>query len=115
MIYRHGDLILRRVSALPLNFDVLSCNPSCVLAEGESTGHQHVLTATEGSILFVEIHYPTTVLATNRQRDRYIKLEAPASLTHQEHKAITLQTGIYEILEEREYDFLEYRPIPVED
>ena len=105
MIYRHGDVILKQVPELPKNFHIITHQPFCVLAEGETTGHQHVLTAFQSNLLLVETD----------DHERFVKLDSPAKLLHQEHKPIQVSVGVYEILREREYDFLGHRPVPVED
>ncbi len=102
MIYRHGDVILRQVKGVPLG-KIVSATRSLVLAEGETTGHKHLLTSDE-------------VIQEGRTRnDRLISLNAPALLTHEEHGPITIQIGVYEILQEREYDYLGRHNVPVVD
>ena len=39
-IYRHGDLLLKRVEAIPADATQLN---TLTLAEGEATGHHHTL------------------------------------------------------------------------
>jgi hypothetical protein len=104
MIYRHGDVILRQIEKLPGRHDVINNKPSCVLAEGETTGHKHLLTASEGNVLLIESH-----------GERFLQLDRPATLTHEEHKTIQVNIGIYEILQEREFDYLEHTTVPVID
>lgn len=105
MVYRHGDVILKQVKELPTNFHIILHEPSCVLAEGEATGHQHCLSSA-GNIFFVE---------DLESHERFIKLDAAARLTHQEHAKLEIAAGIYEVLKEREYDFLESRPTAILD
>lgn len=105
MIYRHGDVILKQVKELPANFHIILHQPFCVLAEGEATGHQHLLSSVR-NIFFVE---------SLESHERFIKLDTPANLTHQEHAKLEIAAGIYEVLKEREYDFLESRPTAILD
>ena len=68
-----------------------------VIIEGEQTGHLHAL---DTGILFEQ--------RGQYDRDRMEKLflhaDEPATLTHDEHTAIKLPVGDYEITFQREYD-----------
>ncbi len=73
-----------------------------VLAEGEATGHAHVL---QGE---VEVH-----------QDEFgplaFDVEKPAPLTHEEHKTISIPAGKFESGQAREYDHFEEESRRVED
>jgi len=64
-----------------------------VLAEGEATGHAHVLTG---------LAVAHTVV-TNFRRMAVIEVHEPSALTHQEHKTIRVPPGWYEIIRQRVY------------
>ena len=88
---RHGDLFLRPVQKI--EGKVIDNKGSFILAEGETTGHKHVITSPKMEI---------------RQADNgryYIHLEEEGKLTHEEHKTITIQPGDYEVINEREKDW----------
>ena len=86
MKYRHGDVILKKVDKV--KGKKLS---HLILAEGEVTGHAHRITQgdaelyEENGTLFLHVDSET------------------ALLTHEEHKAIELPKGDYEIIIQREY------------
>lgn len=90
---RHGDLLLKKVSAIPAGENKAEGN-SHVLAEGEHTGHKHVITTEPGSLLkIVEV-----------DGTMYIETAGSATVTHEEHKPITLEPGKWMVVHEVEYD-----------
>jgi len=94
-IYRQGDIIIKQIKELPSNLKTIDKGNKFVLAEGEQTGHKHTLVAE-----------PQTMEILQDESGRYyIKLSNAATLTHQEHKTITIPEGIYEVGNEREYDY----------
>jgi hypothetical protein len=111
MIYRHGDVILREIRALPHFVDRISTAKSLVIAEGEQTGHHHTLTSTQNGTLISFAHryleFTNHYQRYPQNPRRYICLDAKSTLAHEEHKTITVEPGIYEVLIEREFDFLD--------
>lgn len=63
-----------------------------VLAEGEHTGHAHVIEDSEAELIQIG-------------ERMLLKLTKAATVTHQEHKPITLSPGIWEIGRIQEYDW----------
>jgi hypothetical protein len=96
-MYRHGDVILQRVSAIPQ--DAVR-RPSSVLARGEATGHSHRI-ADVSSVAIYE----------DRGMGYLEVLTDTASLVHDEHKPISLPRGIYKFWQQREYTPAEIRRI----
>jgi len=95
MIYRHGDVVIRKINKLPKNSKQISERP---LAYGEVTGHSHrVIVKDKTKIRFYE----------DDEGRIYFKLETPAKVIHEEHKPITLNSGIYTTKIIREYDYIE--------
>lgn len=94
--YRHGDLVLTRedidVSALKHVGD-----NTYILAEGETTGHKHVMTKVKESTVDVYLDEKTNELV--------IKIDGKASLVHEEHKELIFETGTYRMKHQREYDY----------
>jgi len=90
-IYRHGDISLHPVNQLPEA--AKERIEKYILAYGEATGHHHQL---QGSC---ELQ-----LMNGR---RWITVDEPTELTHQEHHTLTILPGVYEILEERTFDYFE--------
>ena len=93
-LIRQGDLLLVPVNALPERTWNRSNGRRLVLAEGEATGHAHVI---------------DDVRAELRDEGwggrRFIVVEegATVSLEHDEHDTLDVSAGIYEIRIQREY------------
>ncbi len=89
VLYRHGDVLIRRIARLPIDAQK---REGVTLAQGELTGHSHRLQQShavqlwgQGSNLFLEVKEPS------------------ATLVHEEHRAIELPQGIYHVWKQREY------------
>lgn len=87
MIIRHGDVLLKKVEGVESTGEVLS---EYCLAEGEATGHHHMV---RGNVI------PFSIGDAD-----YIKALSTLDLTHEEHSALQIPVGTYEIIIEREYD-----------
>ena len=90
---QQGDVTFERVARMPSRGTVI--NPSArgyVVAEGEATGHAHVID--EQSVL--EMREVDGVL--------YARIAAPAQALHEEHKPVDLAPGIWKIGRVQEYD-----------
>lgn len=90
--YRHGDVGLL-TSSIPLE---ASIKKGHTLAYGEKTGHHHSVAEAdvEGSQLF----------ECGDKMYLRVTAEGGISLTHQEHGAIQVAPGDYEVRIAREYD-----------
>lgn len=91
--YQQGDCILVSVSSIPT--DSKKINPSArgfILAEGEHTGHAHVIEATPD----VEMYEKDGTL--------YLKVVTKSTVTHEEHGPQVVAPGTYEIRRVVEYD-----------
>jgi hypothetical protein len=95
MLYRQGDVLLRRVESLPADCQVVPREAGrIVLAHGELTGHAHAIAA-------------PAALATLLQaadRVRFLRLVAGVAVTHEEHAPIALPPGLYEVIRQREWN-----------
>ena len=89
MLIQQGDVLIKKVKSIKGN----KLN-HLTLAEGESTGHKHVIT--EGD---AELYEDNGVLYLRVKSDE-------ATLTHQEHKPVVIEKGDYEIGIVREFDHL---------
>lgn len=88
---QQGDVIIRRELEIPADaIRVIRQKRGFVLAEGEATGHAHVIEEE------IEMYEKDGVL--------YLKVERPVTVKHEEHKPISLDKGIYKIGIVREYD-----------
>jgi hypothetical protein len=88
--YRQGDVGILRVKALPRTAIKQKCKDRIVLALGEVTGHAHAIASDEAE-LFIE------------GTRRFLEVCLKADLVHEEHGTITLDRGIYEVIQQREY------------
>jgi hypothetical protein len=89
-LYRQGDVLIRRIDSLPKQKAVKRENGQ--ILEGEATGHVHrVDDLTKAEVLEVG--------------DRlYLRVGAEGvRIIHEEHDAITLPPGDFEIVRQREY------------
>ena len=86
-----SDLVLlTRVDEIPKDaVPVKADGRLVILAEGEATGHHHSVDA--GSVALLEVG-----------EKRYLSVKEETPLNHQEHAAITLKPGIYEVQRQTE-------------
>jgi hypothetical protein len=93
MNYRHGDVALKRIKKLPKGIKELKDK---TLAYGEFTGHSHRFADPKNIKRYVD-------------GDRtYLEVLVATPLIHEEHNKIIIEPGMYEQIQEREYDpFLE--------
>jgi hypothetical protein len=93
--YRQGDVLLTGIDPpVKPGKPIDSINGKLVLASGELTGHSHTVPALDGK---AEVFQGPRHL-------RYLHLAAAGQLQHQEHGAIDLEAGWYEVRAQREYD-----------
>ncbi len=92
---QHGDVLLTRVEKLPKGCNpVAKHNDVIVVAEGESTGHCHVITEKGATLLELKGEF-------------YLEVTEPVTITHEEHKALPIPEGIYHIGRVKEYDYFQ--------
>lgn len=99
---RQGDLLLKKVKSLPKKAELMSKGRDYVLAYGEHTGHKHVL---KGSGFNIHIFDDV----------RFLEILRVTPLIHEEHREIVVEPGIYELGQEREYDYFLMESRGVED
>lgn len=101
MIYRHGDLLIRKVEKSPKDLKIKK-GKSCIVARGEATGHHHKLKTANGEVGLAVIE----PMNSDEGITTFIEIyDTPAELEHQEHKTITLDPGTYEVTREQEHDY----------
>ena len=98
--YRQGDVLLKKVEQIPSSFKEVKVNGPVILALGEVTGHHHSIKT--GAKLYQDESNQATIVEV---------AEAMALLEHQEHAAIPLEKGFYEITLQREYHPEEIRRV----
>ncbi|MFX0023558.1 MAG: hypothetical protein ACFE9S_14625 [Candidatus Hermodarchaeota archaeon] len=86
-IYRQGDILFKKIKNLPRQ---LKKKPDKVVAEGEETGHAHVLV---NGALFELLN----------SEKLYLKSEQSTRIIHDEHLPIKLESGNYQVIRQREY------------
>lgn len=99
---QQGDVILRKLTAMPDGNAAPVSKGRCVLAEGESTGHAHVIEDDEAELIRIG-------------ERMLLKLGRAATVVHEEHGPITLAPGIWEVGRVQEYDYLSKMARPVAD
>lgn len=95
-IYRHGDLSFHPIEKLPEGLKEEKHKGSFVLAEGEFTGHKHVISTPDITKMKV---------MRDSKGGLYIDLREEAELVHQEHKPLKFKPGLYKMNVEREFDY----------
>ena len=100
MQYRQGDVLLREVPSKPQGLVAEKRQGDIILALGEVTGHAHRIA-------------DKTVLVWFAAGQRYIEVQEPgATLKHEEHAPIAIAPGLYEVVQQREWDLSgEVRPV----
>lgn len=76
-----------------------------VLAEGEHTGHAHVIAPPQG----------VAVELVERNGVTYLRTSGFADLVHEEHRAIEVPAGEYEVRRVQEYDHFAEEARDVQD
>lgn len=99
-LYRHGDVLFENIELIPnTHFNEKTPDEkSGIVQRGESTGHAHVIADME----------TTGVELFSNWRERFLRAEKEFTVTHQEHKPLTLPAGNYRIRIAREFDYLNH-------
>ena len=92
-IFAQGDVLLIEVENAPKGREVGAESGRLILARGEATGHHHSVIAGPCASLIRDIE----------DRELFLLLGEDATLEHQEHAAIELSAGTYQIVIQSEY------------
>jgi hypothetical protein len=87
---RQGDVLFVPVKALP---DGAKLEKTKIVAYGEATGHNHALVADTKSVADVY----------SLEGQLFALVSGDVSVVHQEHAALPVEEGVYEIRIQREY------------
>jgi hypothetical protein len=119
--FQQGDVLLKLVSKEPIGLKALATDAPKVLQHGETTGHKHQFDAGAAvQLLFDPSDVPAETLGRRDLRitdlgqyKRYVRLESPALLRHEEHLPVEVPAGLYEldIVREYSYDEMEVRRV----
>lgn len=97
---RQGDVFIRRVDTLPANATAVAPeNGHVILAHGEVTGHAHRVRDPKLAQMFAD------------GDRRFLSVAADTAVVHEEHGAIPLTPGTYEVVRQREYTPTEIRNV----
>ena len=92
-IYRHGDVLIRRVGAIPKTATPQKPEAGrIILAHGEATGHHHSLEADAADWW-----------KAADSDEQFINITKATEVVHQEHSKIPLPPGKYSVTRQREY------------
>lgn len=87
---RQGDVLILPCKEIPASaVSVDSESGRLIVARGEATGHHHSFPWARGATLFRDDGAGSGA--------QFVKVENPVALEHQEHSALTLQPGLYEV------------------
>lgn len=98
---QQGDVILRKLEALPEGEQKVVATKHCVLAHGES-GHSHVVEDEDAELIKIG-------------ERMLLRIPKQVEVVHEEHRAHTLSPGIWEIGRVQEYDYWSQMARPVQD
>lgn len=98
--YRHGDIGFRPAEKIPKGAKTEE-RSSYIVAYGEATGHHHELRV---PVAPKKKAKPTISIHTCADGRRFVELNYGTALDHPEHGLLTLEKGVYEIIQERERD-----------
>lgn len=91
MLYQQGDVLIELVAEIPYDANLRPATErGHVLAEGEETGHFHV---TRDNVLMYE-----------KDGVLYLRADESFTVSHDEHKPVTVPAGRYRIRQVREFD-----------
>ena len=99
--WQQGDVLGTKLQSLPSGEIKVISKHKCVVAHGES-GHFHVIEDDEAELLQIG-------------EKMILSLKNQATLVHEEHGPITLDPGLWEIGQVKEFDHLSAMVRPVQD
>ena len=123
--FRQGDVFVEQVRTRQPKGQPVSDQGRVILAYGEVTGHAHEVVedshaaARESAtaVLYQANHanpatdLPPAQLFEQPDGTRYLFVDRPCLLTHQEHGPIALSPGCYKVTRQREYSPEELRNV----
>lgn len=93
-LIQQGDCLFRKLTAMPEGKKEVVATKRLVVAHGES-GHSHVIEDDEAELIRIG-------------EKIMLNLTRPATLKHEEHKAIRFEAGIWEVGRVQEYDYFKH-------
>jgi len=99
--WQQGDVIGKKINELPAGEVKVISQRKCVVAHGES-GHSHVIEDEDAELLQIG-------------EKMILSLKNETTLMHEEHGPITLDPGLWEVGQVKEFDYLSMMARPVQD
>jgi len=99
-IHRHGDVLIKQIEKLPEHAKKLKDK---VLAYGEVTGHSH------------RFENPDNIDRYELDGRLYLLVYQPTPLIHEEHLPQVILPGIYEQIQEKEWNYIDKEATRVVD
>ena len=87
-LFRHGDLLICEMDFVPTFAKPI---PTNIIAEGEKTGHNHMLNGSHQIYETADNH-------------KYFKAKQELKLEHPEHNTLIIPKGIYTVVHERSFN-----------
>lgn len=100
--YQQGDVLLNRVGKLPNNAKKLN---TAVLQLGEVTGHKHQFLNTTDVEVYVDEQFAGQEMTITPDEGKFVVVFNKTALTHEEHKPVIVEPGIYQVDIVREFDY----------
>jgi len=102
---RQGDVFLVPIDELPDDTEPVKSKPGhVVLAEGEATGHAHVVRSRHARLVRHRRDTGRTEWNPPVFEEReLLVVEQESLLEHEEHDPISVPVGVYEVRRQREY------------
>jgi hypothetical protein len=95
---QHGDVLIQEVDAIPQGVQpVPGSNGKIIVMAGETSGHNHIIDSSQATLW---------VLVKDGISQKYLKVEQPVTIYHDEHKPLRIPEGLYQIGRVQEYDYL---------
>lgn len=93
-MWRHGDVLIAQVDAIPASATVTTRS---ILVCGEMTGHAHRLETPANATIYTDVGNTTGMGVL------YLLVMSTVQIIHEEHHPISLQPGTYRVWQQREY------------
>ncbi len=103
---QQGDVLLQEILKLPMGATQTPTQGRIILARGEKTGHSHVISSDQTKLW---------TLTRNGVSEMYLEVLAPVTIVHDEHKALPIPPGIYQVGRVKEYDYFSQMERQIED
>lgn len=94
-MFRQGDVLIKQIKRVSAALQDVTPDGRIVLAHGEVTGHAHAIAPGEAREF--------SMADASGVVSRFLAVVSEAVVTHEEHEAIALPKGFYQIIVQKEY------------